>query len=84
MIIRYLQVWEWSMISLLWDSLLTGVAKILSKISSPPVGFSWKSDPFESASKRKRCLEIGRAENVESTLYLAGHDQDKCAWDHEI
>jgi hypothetical protein len=30
-----------------------GIDTILSKISSPSVGFSWKSDPFVCASKRK-------------------------------
>jgi hypothetical protein len=52
-IIRYIQDWKWSLISSLWDFLLMGIAKILSKISSPYVGFSWKSDSFVSASKQK-------------------------------
>jgi hypothetical protein len=44
---------ESSLISSLWDSFLTGIAKILSRVSSPSVGFSCKSGPFVSASKRK-------------------------------
>jgi hypothetical protein len=58
-IIWYIQDWEWSLISSHRDSLLSGIAMILAKISSLLVGFLWKSDPFVSASKRKT-LSRGR------------------------